>query len=221
MSEAAAPRDTRQLEMLEAMTECAFALAMAAGEMAKRAGDDTARFVAACTEFRHCSFAVRMGIRMAHGAFGPARLGRPAAEPAEHERAERLEQERPERPEGDDSRDAPERDEVERERDRDYEPVSLPQFLKTLGLAAASAERRRDELPPHIRDTILPTLQGLLREAKASPDPTTRGSAAGAAVAILARSPPATPPGRARLLTSTVAPIAPPLRPKALRRPSG
>ena len=77
------------LEMIEAMTVCAYELGLAAGEMAKRA-EDTKRFLAMSTEFRHCFFAMRMGIRMRH--WSPAAMNaRESTAPAE-----RLETERPE-----------------------------------------------------------------------------------------------------------------------------
>ena len=74
--------------------------------------------------------------------------------------------------------------------------------------------RRRDDLPPHVRDTTLPTLHGLLKDATAPP-----GGSPGAAcaVALLAR-PPAIAAGRSRLLSSTGQIGVPPLRPPSLRR---
>src|SRR5687768_2318635 len=118
--------------MIETMTRCAYELGLAASEIAQQARDDTARFLSASAEFRHCFFAVRMGLRLklAERAAVRSAVTAPAA-------PERLERERA------DSLDPPEREredsleQVERERDRDYEPVSLPQFLKSLGVAAA------------------------------------------------------------------------------------
>ena len=211
--------------MLEVMTTCAFQLGLAASEFAKAAGDDLQRFLAASAEARQCFFAVRMGIRMKH--FGPAR---PLAQPLGQERPEaperldaheRLEAtERPDHDEAPERIEAPDRIEAERERDRDDEPVSLPQFLKTLGLVAASAERRGDGLPAHIRDTTLPTLQSLLRQATAPPAAATAGRPAPAGAAVLAKPIPAPAP-RSRLLTSTVTPATPVGRPTLSRRPSG
>ena len=193
--------------MIGAMTACAFALGSAAAEMAKGAGDDTDLFLAASAEFRHCFFAVRMGIRlkMALGAGVTPGAARALAEPTlAPEAPERLETERAEtEPLG--------RLEAERERDRDYEPVSLPQFLKTLGVVATRAEARREALPADVRDHTLPRLRSLLNQADgpARPDP----SPPGAAVALLAR-PPAAPAGRSRWLASTgavgVLPTPPP-----------
>ena len=204
------------LEMIEAMTVCAYELGLAAGEMAKRA-EDTKRFLAMSTEFRHCFFAMRMGIRMRH--WSPAAMNaRESTAPAERRETERPEA--VERPEPADWRERAERLETERDREGDYEPVSLPKFLKSLGLAAANAEARRDELPAHIRDTTLPTLHGLLRQANARPDGGP-GIARGApAVAVLARAP-APPATRSRLLASTGAIGLPTLRPTRSRRDSG
>ena len=194
------------LEMIEAMTACAYQLGVAASGIALKAGDDTARLLAFSAEFRHCFFAVRMGIRLRHtGVAAPRAAAR--AEAPERERSDAIEP-----PERDDTRLR-----IEAERDRDSEPLSLPQFLKTLGLAAAKAEQVRDALPAHVRDTTLPTLHTLLRQATPEPAP---GSGA---VAVLAR-PPKAPATRSRLLTSVGA-IGLPPRPSpvgpGLRRPSG
>ncbi|WP_293905712.1 hypothetical protein [Phenylobacterium sp.] len=191
------------------MTLCAYELGVAASEIAKRVGDDLDRFLAASAEFRHCFFGVRMGIRLTQAARMSAGAA-PVAAPAE-----RPERERSDAADPPERGDAPERFEAERDREGDYEPVSLPQFLKTLGLAAVRAEQHRDELPAHIRDTTLPTLQALLRQARPPPE-ATRPSA-GAAAAILAR-PPTVPAARSRLLTSTGAIGLPALRPIATRR---
>jgi hypothetical protein len=193
--------------MIEAMTRCAYELGMAASEIAKRSTGDARGFMAASAEFRHCFFAVRMGSRLAQTQRAQAAK---AASPVETpERAERERPEAADRSERDDSL----RLEVEHEREGDYEPVSLPQFLKSLRGAAASAERR-DDLPAHIRETTLPTLRRLLGETSAPPDqdPEPRGGAPG--VAVLAR-PPAAPASRSRLLTSTFTPqVRPTPRPR-------
>ena len=202
------------LEMIGAMTACAHALGLAASEIAKSAGDDTALFLAASAEFRHCFFAVRMGIRLSMAQAVTPGAAR-AAEPAQ------AQPEPPERPDWrEDLRDRAETEtETERERERDYEPVSLPQFLKTLGLAAAGADARRDALPADILDTTLPRLHSLLREAKAPPN--RAGPGPGAAVAVFAR-PPATPAGRSRLMASTGGLGLPPnIAPATRRRDSG
>ena len=191
--------DARQLEMLSAMTECAFALGKVASDIAQNAADaDLKRFLAATAEFRHCFFAVRMGIRLSQVIRAGAISARTAAAPAPRPERERLESERPEAaepPEHHETAGWPERSE-RLEAEGDYEPVSLSRYLKTLGLVADRAEARGDELPPHIRDTTLPTLRGLLREANPSPD------GASPATTVLSR-PPKAPASRSRLLTST------------------
>ena len=211
MTDAAPTCDARDLEIIEALTECAFELGRAASEIAKQATDDVKRFLAASAEFRHCFFAVRMGIRLSQSLRAAARAPSLAVA-AETVERERLDAEPPERD------DAYER--VEREREGDRERVSLPQFLKTLGLVATRAEARRDELPPHIRDTTLPTLRGLLER-----------SGDGSVDCATALKPPEGPRrstepsskrSRSRLLTSTGAITLPPRRPTAtLRRDSG
>jgi hypothetical protein len=194
MLDAEAPPTATDLERLEAMTACAFELGQAAAAIAKATPqNDTQGFLAASTEFRHCFFAVRMGIRLSRqlraGQSFAALRSAPAAEPERPEAAERPEQEP--------------REPSEREREGDYEPVSLPQFLKTLGVAAQAAERRGDELPAHVRDTILPRLKGLLADTKVDAAPAKPMTA----VAVLAR-PPAPPPagGKSRWLGSAVTP---------------
>ena len=190
-------------------------MGLAASRIAQAAGDDTARFLAASAEFRHCFFAVRMGIRLklAHGTVARAAPGAVRAEGfVERERAEW-----PERPDW--GADPRERAHTEREREGDREPVSLPQFLKTLGVTAANAQARRAELPAAIRDTTLPRLQGLLHQANAPAERV--GASPGAAVALLAR-PPAAPAGRSRLLSSTgTLGVLPKLGGASLRRDSG
>jgi hypothetical protein len=199
----------RELEMVETMTGCAHVLGVAAAGIAQAAADDdTAGFLAASAEFRHCFFAVRMGIRLAMSGRAAARAAVAATT------MERPERERPE------AVDAPERERdearIEIEREGDYEPVSLPLFLKRLRGVAAQAEARREQLPAHVRDGALPTLQTLLRQATTSP-----GEGRASAAVVLAR-PPATPAGRSRLLNSTGGLGLQPLRAApALRRPSG
>ena len=212
MSRDPASRDAHPLEMIEAMTVCAYELGLAASDIAKRATEDTARFLAASAEFRHCFFAMRMGIRLGHASRLAAN---PAGAGVEAEPAERLERERPEAVDAMERDDGRERFETERDREGDYEPVSLPKFLKSLGLAAAGAEARRDELPAHVRDTTLPTLHSLLRQAKAPPD--ARSAGVVSATAVLAR-PPVVPASRSRLLTSTGAIGVPAFPPTTARR---
>ena len=202
MSSTGPSHDAPPLQMIEAMTRCAYQLGVAAAGIAQRAGDDdTARFLAFSTEFRHCFFAVRMGIRLSHLAVVAPRAVAPA---------QPLERERPEAVERDDVRL---RTEADRERERDHEPVSLPRFLRSLGLAVTGAEQVRAELPAHVRDTTLPALRELLRQTTAPPGH--------GAVALLA-SPPTAPASRARLLNSTGTRGVPPLPPiPPARRSSG
>ena len=188
------------------MTACAYELGTAAAEIAKTAGDDLDRFLAFTTEFRHCFFAVRMGIRLKVFGVPAPRAATLSAEPLERERPDPVE-----RPERDDARRVIEDG---RERDRDVEPVSLPQFLKTLGIVSAKAEQARDQFPAHVRDTTLPRLHALL--AQATPEPQPASHRPGPALAVLAHSP-AVPPARSHLLNSaraaTVIPGRPPQRP--------
>src|SRR5882672_8648718 len=115
MPAAAAPA-APSFEMIETMTRCAYELGLAASGIAERAGDDTALFLSASAEFRHCFFAVRMGIRLKLADRAAAGSAAAPLERLERERSDALVP--PER-EPDDSR---ERLETERERDRDYEP---------------------------------------------------------------------------------------------------
>ena len=200
--------DAPRLRMVEAMTVCAFELGTAAAEIAKTAGDDFGRFLSFTTEFRHCFFAVRMGIRLTQFGIPAPRPATLSVEQPERERADPTD-----RPERDNAR---RRAEADRERDRDAEPVSLPQFLKTLGIVSKRAEQVRDQFPAHIRDTTLPSLQTLLAQASPESQPEPRRS--GLALAVLAR-PPAAPPARSRLLNSARAAPVIPARPPP--RPSG
>ncbi len=206
MSFTASSHDVPPLEMIGAMTQCAYQLGVTASGIAQSAGDDLARFLAFSTEFRHCFFAVRMGIRLSQFEVVAPRVAAASVETPDRERTERADRD-----------DARGRIEADRDRERDREPVSLPQFLKTLGLVAKNAEQVRAELPAHIRDTTLPTLHALLRQATATPEREP--------VALLAR-PPTTPAVRSRLLNSTgthgVSP-GPPPQPPILppRRSSG
>ena len=189
--------DAPSLRMVEAMTVCAFELGTAAAEIAKTAGDDFGRFLSFSTEFRHCFFAVRMGIRLKQYGVPAPRAATVSVEPPERERLDPFER--------DERADTRRRTEADRERDRDVEPVSLPQFLKTLGIVSARAEQARDQFPAHVRETTLPTLQALLRQAAPPPEPET--ARPGPALSVLAR-PPGTAPVRSRLLNSTGTSVA-------------
>ena len=152
--------------------------------------------------FQRGFLAVRMGIRLSITLRAGARaIPRPAAAPAR----EALEIERPETERAEIERpDGP-----ERERDRDYEPVSLPKFLSTLGVMASDAARLPG-LPAHVRADLLPRLDTLLARAKGPAAPTSAPTSAPAshAVALLTR-PKATP--KSALLSATSAISAQPL----------
>ena len=207
--QAATPlRDAPTLEMIGTMTQCAYELGVAAAGMAKNADNDLTQFLALSTEFRHCFFAVRMGIRLSQFGIVAPRGFVVQSEPPEREQPEAAE-----RPGSD---DPPDRAESDRDREGDREPVSLPRFLKSLGLAVTGAEKVQAELPVHIRDTTLPTLRALLDQTPLREDDPPRG---GSALALLARPPAVAPPSRARLLGSAATQLRPPLPPA--RRASG
>ena len=199
MSDAAVARTDHELRILEALVDCAHGLSMAVAEAAK-AERDHARRLQMFEAFQRGFLAVRMGIRLSIMLRAGARaIPRPA--PArETPEVERPETERPEieRPDG-----------PERERDRDYEPVSLPKFLSTLGLVASDAARLPG-LPAHVRAELLPRLDTLLARAKGPAAPTSAPTSAPAshAVALLTR-PKATP--KSALLGATSAFSAQPL----------
>ena len=196
MSDTAVARTDHELRILEALVDCAHRLSVAVAEAAK-AERDHARRLQMFEAFQRGFLAVRMGIRLSIMLRAGARaVARPAAAPArEASEVERPETERRET-------GAPE---LERERDRDYEPVSLPKFLSTLGVLASDAARLPG-LPAHVRAELLPRLDTLLARAKS---PATQPSApASHAVALLTR-PKATP--KSALLSATSAFSAQPL----------
>lgn len=203
MTDLAAHGAQQHLEMIEGLTQCAYELGKAAHRIALQSEQrDAKAFLAASAEFRHCFFSVRMGVRLAAQLrAGQSFAALRTARADEMERPDAVE--RPER----EDREPGER--LEREREGDYEAVSLPKFLQTLGLVARAAERRGDELPAHIRDTTLPRLKGLLAEANAPAAPAAK-TATGLAVLTLPAAPPS-PAGKSRLLTSVV---TPPPRPR-------
>ena len=193
MSDAAVARTDHELRIVEALVDCAHGLSVAVAEAAK-VERDHARRLQMFEAFQRGFLAVRMGIRLSITLRAGARaVPRPAAAPArEAPEVERLETERPEteRP-----------DELERKRDRDYEPVSLPKFLSTLGVMASDAARLPG-LPAHVRTELLPTLDTLLARAKGPAAP------ASPAVALLAWPKPAP---KSALLGATSAISAQPL----------
>jgi hypothetical protein len=203
----AAARSARELQMMEGLVDCAYELATTFCAAAK-AEADTRRSLDLLEGFHKCAFAVRMGIRLCMTLRAPPKAPAFAAERPEAFEAERPEAEPAEGPE----RDA-------RERERDYEAVSLPRFLRTLGVVARDVERRGDGLPAKAAQ-VLPTLTGLLAEAGAAPrePPRREPQPSSGGVAVLIR-PPAT---RHELLgsTATSLPGLPP-RPPPPRSGSG
>src|SRR5436189_127755 len=80
--QAAAPiGDVDPLEMVRATTQCAYELAMAAGEIAKRSTDDTRLFLAATGAFHRCAFAMRVRRRALAPALPPPPPGGPPRPP--------------------------------------------------------------------------------------------------------------------------------------------
>jgi hypothetical protein len=180
---------------------------------------DVARALQLDAAFHRGFLAVRMGIRLSLALRASPRVQRPAAEDRDRAERDALKADPPER-ESLDSRHRPERAEAEeRDRDREYEPVSLGKFLATLRGVADDARK----LPAEARGDTLPTLEGLLARATAEaapapPDPTSRSTAG---VSLLMKPPPAG--GRALLLGSASPPLAlrAALRPRPPPRGSG
>lgn len=197
-----APAD-HELQMLGTLVDGAYALSMVFAEAAKAESDRAAQ-LKLFDAFHRGFQAVRLGIRLRMMLRAAPKVARPMAV---------------ERDEPEDFDDKPERDRpdsVERERDRDYEPVSLPRFLATLGLVAADAERLGDRLPADIAAHTLPTLRDLLARAKIdAARPTASPSAA--SVDVLIRPPPAAP--KSALLGSASAPLSIAPRGPTLLRP--
>ena len=182
MSDAATARTDHELQMLESLVDCAKTLSLAIGEAAK-VETDRVRLLELVEAFQRGFFSVRMGIRLSMTLRAGPRPVRAAPEALEAEalEAEQLETEPPET-------ERPER--PEREREREYEAVSLPAFLKTLGLVSATAARL-DDLPAHVRTEVLPALDKLLARAKVASAPAQSSSA---------QSSPSSPKGGADLL---------------------
>jgi hypothetical protein len=175
-----AARTARELQMLEGMVDCAHGLGLAFGAAAK-AERDTGRSLEFLDGFLRCGFAVRMGIRLCVTLrAGPKAAPAPAVERAEAPEGESAEHDLSER----EPRDGVER---ERDRDRDYEPVSLPKFLAALGVVARDAARLGDSLPADVSARVLPTLQGLLAQATADPPTREPAPSPAAGAAVLAR----------------------------------
>src|SRR4051812_820274 len=93
----------RHIAILETLTDCAGALAMTAHDLAMALRKRPDDFIALAAEFRHCSFAARMGVKLIHAlkagplpvrAPAPLRVETPGAAPAAPRETDR---ERPER----------------------------------------------------------------------------------------------------------------------------
>ncbi|MBL8772118.1 MAG: hypothetical protein JNK30_12115 [Phenylobacterium sp.] len=184
-----AARTDRELRMVEAMVDCAFELGRRVGEAAKTEANRS-RSLQLYDVFHRSFQAVRLGIRLClalrAGRMAPLRPAPVQAIDAGREREDEIQVERPERG-----------DPVERERERDYEAVSLPKFLSTLGLVARETARA-DGVPADVRTRNLPALEALLAKAGAAqPQP------AAPAATVLDRAPPAAPRARSALLGST------------------
>jgi len=187
-----AARTARELQMLEGLVDCAHSLGMAFGEAAK-AEAETKRSLELLDGFHKCFLAVRMGIRLSMTLrAAPKAAPAPAVERAERDPAEH------------DPSEREPRDGVERERERDYEAVSLPKFLATLGVVARDAARLDDRLPADAATHVLPTLQGLLAQATADPPAPEPAPSPATGVAVLAH--PQQAGTRHKLLGSTAAP---------------
>jgi len=212
--DAAATRTDHELQMLGAMVDCAYRLSTALGEAANAETDRTS-MLKLTDGFLRGFQAVRLGIRLSMALRAPPKpAAAVAAGPAEGEalEVEKLELERAESAERLERPDFGAPRDVEREREGDYEPVSLSRFLATLGVVATEAERVADRLPADVATKTLPALRGLLARAEADPS---GAKGAPAAAAVLARPRPPAP--KAALLSSA---SAAPARPVALRGPN-
>jgi len=162
--------------MLEAMVDCAHVLGMAFGEAAQ-AETDAKRRLELLDAFHKSFLALRMGIRLSMTLRAPPRAAL-APEPAEASERDPVGRDPAERERSDSA-----------ERERDYEPVSLPKFLATLGVVARDAARLDDRLPSDVATRVLPTLQGLLARAATDPPAPEPVPSQAATVAVLARPP--------------------------------
>ena len=200
MPDTAVARTELELRMVEALVDCAHALSMAVADAAE-AEADSKRRLQLFEAFQHGFLAVWMGIRLSMMLRAAPRAdARPAAD------AEAPERGRPETERSEQLRDRAGTHEpaLERERDRDYEPVSLPKFLSTLGVVSRDAAVL-DGLPAHVRADILPALDALLARAKGPAAPPARPAAA---VALMTRP---KAPAKAALLGGAATLSGPPL----------
>jgi len=186
-------RADHELRILGAMVDCAYELGAAFGEAAK-AQADHGRRLELFDAFNRGFLAVRMGIRLSMTLRAPVKPAR--MEVAEQDPTEKVETYRPER------------DPVERERERDREPVSLPKFLATLRGVAADAARLEPTLPADL-SAGASTLRDLLYRANTDAVASAAAPPAGG-VDLLTRPPSKSPP-RASLLGSASATLAAPL----------
>ena len=178
MPSAATSRTDHELQMLEALVDCAYDLSTVVSGTAE-AETDVTRRLQLFEAFQRGFLAVRMGIRLSMMLrAAPKAIARLAVDAAR-------EAPEVERPQTERLLDRAEPD--ERERERDYEPVSLPKFLSTLGVVASDAARL-DGLPAHVRADLLPKLDALLARAKAPG--VVAPSTPAAAVAVLTRPKP-------------------------------
>lgn len=204
-----AARAAHELRMMESLVDCAFGLATSFAAAAK-SEQDPRLSLDLMEGFTKCAFAVRMGIRLCMAFKAPSQAPpahRPDLPPERESRdAEALER-----------LDARERLEpLERERDRDFEAVSLPRFLRTLGVVSKDARRLGERLPAAAAEA-LPALDQLLAQAgptagagrRVTPAPAVGGARPVAGLAVLARPAPA-PPTRQRLMGSAAPPRPPP-----------
>ena len=227
MSDAAVARTDHELQMLESLVDCAKTISLAIGEAAK-VETDRVRQLELFDAFQRGFFSVRMGIRLAltlRAGPRPVRAA-PAAPESEKLAAERPETERMEAERAEtlrlDRLDV-ERLNTEREREREYESVSLPNFLKALGVVSAKAARL-DDLPAHVRNEVLPTLDRLLARANADAAPVPAQAQSSPAspkggVDLLLRPPKAAPRNRWLGSTATILPKPLPLTGPARARP--
>ena len=194
----------RSSMMLSAMTECAYRLGMAFGAEAERE-TMSARGLEYFQLFDRCFFSVRVAIGL--------QLRLRQAQPALRSAPEREDLRERGDPSERDTQTTRDRDPVERERDREVEPVSISVFLKTLQGVAADAAALPG--PPH---SAMPTLRELLAQITEVPATVAKPAAglrarltASATAPILTR-PPATGPKRPTLSVPHPRATGPPRR---------
>ena len=198
-------RTEHEIQSLAMLVDCATKITLALGEAVQAEADKRA-LLKLSDAFQRGFQGVRLGIRLSHSLRDPPKLATamiakpPRVEAPKVEMAETLQVERPELAQRLDRLDRQD-GHIERERDRDHEPVSLSRFLATLGLVARDAERLADRLPAEVAAQTLPALRDLLARTKAD------ALATPATTAVLTR--PRPPAVKAALLGSTSAPTRP------------